>query len=246
MANLLSHPHRITSLDPRPILKSEYLDIFRPLTLHGRYRGREGRSAFIVHNFGHRLKGSALDVGGDRGLLSETVWGRYVTIDLRKGADIQHDLDSGPVPCENESFDTVICTDVLEHLDNIHGVFQELLRVAKKTVIVSLPNSYRLLPGLFRRPDRGTKFYGLPVEPEGDRHRHFFSSVEGVNFLLHQARKAGAIEARVALYSGLPLWKQLLLRVPYPQETRWLAVVSATIWGEIIKTEHFDDRFVNS
>lgn len=41
---------------------------------------------------------------------------------------------------KNSSFDLVICTEVLEHLEDPGKGFEELLRVSKKYVIFSVPN----------------------------------------------------------------------------------------------------------
>jgi SAM-dependent methyltransferase len=42
---------------------------------------------------------------------------------------------------KNQSFDTVVCTEVLEHVPNHVRALQELTRVAKKRVIVTVPHA---------------------------------------------------------------------------------------------------------
>ncbi len=44
------------------------------------------------------------------------------------------------LPYKNNSFDLVISTEVLEHLDSPRKGLQELIRVSKKYVLVSVPN----------------------------------------------------------------------------------------------------------
>jgi len=44
------------------------------------------------------------------------------------------------IPYESKSFDGVICLEVLEHLENVDLALKELCRVARKKVIVSVPN----------------------------------------------------------------------------------------------------------
>ncbi len=44
------------------------------------------------------------------------------------------------LPYKNNSFDLVICTEVLEHLENPKKAYRELLRVSRKYVLISVPN----------------------------------------------------------------------------------------------------------
>lgn len=44
------------------------------------------------------------------------------------------------LPYKNNSFDLVICTEVLEHLENPKKAYRELLRVSRKYVLMSVPN----------------------------------------------------------------------------------------------------------
>jgi len=56
---------------------------------------------------------------------------------------------------------------VLEHTNNIHKSFEELCRVARKFVVITLPNAYELktrLKFLLGLPHSGK--YGLPVDPQ--------------------------------------------------------------------------------
>lgn len=44
------------------------------------------------------------------------------------------------LPYKDNSFDLIICTEVLEHLENPSKALREMLRVAKKYLIISVPN----------------------------------------------------------------------------------------------------------
>jgi 2-polyprenyl-3-methyl-5-hydroxy-6-metoxy-1,4-benzoquinol methylase len=44
------------------------------------------------------------------------------------------------LPYEDNSFDLVLCTEVLEHLDNPKDALKELARVSKKYLVISVPN----------------------------------------------------------------------------------------------------------
>lgn len=47
------------------------------------------------------------------------------------GVDIVHDLNALPWPLEANRFDTVVCSHVLEHLNDLVGVMNEIHRVSK-------------------------------------------------------------------------------------------------------------------
>jgi len=53
-------------------------------------------------------------------------------------ADIVHDLNSLPWPIEDSSFDQILLQDVIEHLDDLYGVFAELHRVGRPGARVHL------------------------------------------------------------------------------------------------------------
>jgi SAM-dependent methyltransferase len=44
------------------------------------------------------------------------------------------------LPFKNNTFDLVVCTEVLEHLENPKKAYRELLRVSRKYVLISVPN----------------------------------------------------------------------------------------------------------
>jgi 2-polyprenyl-3-methyl-5-hydroxy-6-metoxy-1,4-benzoquinol methylase len=52
---------------------------------------------------------------------------------------------------QDESFDVVICTEVLEHLDDPEKGLDELVRVAKKYCVLSVPNEPLFMLGNFLR-----------------------------------------------------------------------------------------------
>lgn len=58
---------------------------------------------------------------------------KYPSIKFKKG-DIYN------LPYDDNSFDALICTEVLEHLDHPEKAIQELKRVSKKYIILSVPN----------------------------------------------------------------------------------------------------------
>ncbi|RJQ38221.1 class I SAM-dependent methyltransferase [Candidatus Microgenomates bacterium] len=57
----------------------------------------------------------------------------FPNLTLKKG-------DIYKLPFNENSFDLVICTEVLEHLENPEKALNEIIRVSKKNIIVSVPN----------------------------------------------------------------------------------------------------------
>ncbi len=53
-------------------------------------------------------------------------------------ADVIHDLNQFPYPFENDSFDEVVCFDVLEHLVDIPKVMAEIYRLSKKGAVIKI------------------------------------------------------------------------------------------------------------
>lgn len=64
---------------------------------------------------------------------------------------------------KDNSFDIVICTEVLEHLQNPLHAFRELLRVSKKYILVSVPNEPWFT---MQRILRGKNILHLGAHPE--------------------------------------------------------------------------------
>lgn len=57
----------------------------------------------------------------------------YPTLNIKHG-------DIYKLPYRNNSFDLVVATEVLEHLENPKKAYRELLRVSRKYVLLSVPN----------------------------------------------------------------------------------------------------------
>lgn len=88
------------------------------------------------------------------------------------------------LPFEDDSFDVVTALDVIEHLNDPHSALKELCRVAKKSVIISLPNMFYIefrMRFLFGNGISG-KYSFSPI-PILDRHRWVLSYSEAINFI---------------------------------------------------------------
>lgn len=161
------------------------------------YSDRKSKATYVFDKYSSLLSvGSTLDVGADSMFLKpliESSGGHYFGIGFGDGIDCQLDLENFPYPFDSSSFDTVICLDVLEHLEYIHDAFDELCRMSSNHVIISLPNPFAGAFGVLRgnnyKDDESIKFYGLPLERPSDRHRWFFNEFEAVEFVMHKAEE---------------------------------------------------------
>ncbi len=61
-----------------------------------------------------------------------------IDISPNSQADILHDLDSVPYPCDADSFDLVIMQDVIEHVRDVPAVLNEVYRVVRHGGIVRI------------------------------------------------------------------------------------------------------------
>lgn len=99
----------------------------------------------------------------------------YPSLNIKKG-------DIYDLPYKNNSFDLVVCTEVLEHLENPKKAYKELLRVSKKYVLLSVPNEPWFT---FQRMARFQNILHFGAHPEHIQHwgyRAFlkFAKVKGV------------------------------------------------------------------
>jgi len=198
------------------------------------YFSRQERSRFIADRFGGYINGSVLNLGGggEKSLLQYVDIEKYIEVDIVGKPDLYFNLDSNyMIPFRDNSFDLVICSDVLEHLENLHRVFDEILRVSCRYVVISLPNSmsvfYRYLRGKKYLPHDDTrsgdffgmysKFYGLPLYKPLDRHRWFFSYADAKYFINNYQSSVGydvVDEFSVglnSLFPTAPFWSKVPL-----------------------------------
>ncbi|MBL8862118.1 MAG: class I SAM-dependent methyltransferase [Planctomycetes bacterium] len=158
---------------------------------------RQDRMRYLARTFGSRIRGRVLDVGCDVCTLRELIPGlEYTGIDLGGTPDLRIDLDATPrLPFADASFDVVVCSEVLEHLDQLHRAFGELVRVTRGELLISLPNCWHSARKPLRTGRGKIGHYGLPARRPEDRHRWFFSLAEARAFAAAQAQEHGlAIE----------------------------------------------------
>ena len=196
---------------------------------------RSDRANYLVDKFGKLLVGNVLDVGCDMRLLRKLLPPEvaYTGIDIGGDPDIQIDLEKiDRLPFDDAAFECVVCTDVLEHIDNLHHVFAELARVSSRYIIISLPNNWvnARLPVARGRGHIG--FYGLPVNKPVDRHKWFFSLSEAREFFEGQADSMSLnIVEMLAVDKPRPPVLRSLLRLFTPSKERYLNRYAHTLWA---------------
>jgi SAM-dependent methyltransferase len=203
------------------------------------FSSRESRSRFVAGRFDGYLRGSVLDVGCFEAPLRDLLSAAsYTGIDIAGRPDIRLNIEQAErLPFDDGAFETVLCIDVLEHLDNLHAVFAELVRVSSNRVIVALPNCWNTAR---LRIDRGTgriAHYGLPPEGTPDRHKWFFNSSEARDFVRASARKL-SVEVEDMFVTEKPRSPVLRMfrRIRYPGE-RYQNRYSTAVWAVLRKSQ---------
>ncbi len=85
-----------------------------------------------------------LNLGCGKKILRE-----YVNLDITElpGVDIVHNLNLYPYPFKNNEFDSILCDNILEHLDSIVKPLEELYRITRpggriKVIVPLFPSFY--------------------------------------------------------------------------------------------------------
>ncbi len=95
----------------------------------------------------------SLEVGIGNGFVSDFLKGRgfnHFTVDIDPALKPDFVASLPVLPFEDDQFDTVACFEVLEHLpwDRFEPAVREMARIARKRLLISLPDcrrSYRIL-----------------------------------------------------------------------------------------------------
>lgn len=105
----------------------------------------------LINEFRQYLQGSLLDVGcGEKPykLIYDYTCEKSIGIDVEQCRHDQKDVDifasADSMPFDDESFDTVLCTNVLEHVANMEEAFREISRVLRSGgyAVISVPFLY--------------------------------------------------------------------------------------------------------
>jgi len=157
------------------------------------FNNRAGRANFIKNRFKKYIdeSESILDVGCSDNELKILLGKHVFGIDISGKPDKIIDLEKEKISVfPNNSYEMVVCTEVLEHIDNLYEVLDDIKRVSSRYMLISLPNC----PDIWKTirillTSRTGKFYGLPLEKPIDRHKWFFSWKELDIFFHHYSQK---------------------------------------------------------
>jgi hypothetical protein len=103
------------------------------------------RNDFVARKLGYLNNETIVDLGCRDQILKKYLKGRYnyIGVDLikkrKKDKLLIHNLENG-LPNFKKKIDIIIALDVLEHLDNLHLIRDQALKISKKKIIIALPN----------------------------------------------------------------------------------------------------------
>lgn len=117
------------------------------------------KTDFVINNFKHHLKGKILDIGCNEGIIAEKLELKrdaYLGLDIdyqallevsKRGYSYKRiDLSKENIPLKDNSFDSFLCLDILEHLQDPKRIIKEIKKVVKPHGygIIALPNDLNL------------------------------------------------------------------------------------------------------
>ncbi len=159
----------------------------------------------IDEEFPEFLKGDAiLDVGTRTNTLSEMLGKKCQLVDKNNPNLPSWDWEKESLPYQDKTFDTVVCLDTLEHINDFHGSVEDLMRVSKRYVIISLPNVWRKALKPFMRAEGSGAAYGIPPEKPMDRHKWFFNAEDVERFFAYTCGKENAEFKLVRVVHHIP------------------------------------------
>jgi SAM-dependent methyltransferase len=204
------------------------------------FKERSDRSRYIADRFNSYLQGKVLDIGCDKAVLKGLVNDiEYTGVDIGGTPDIRINLEEvDRLPFNDKQFDCVICSDVLEHLENLHHIFSELVRVSNKYVIISLPNNWANARRPIEKGRGSMAHYGLPIDPPKDRHKWFFNMTEAIDFIdSRTGRHPVSIVKKIINEKPRLLILRLIRKIIYPNPERYMNRYAHTVWAIIQRNQ---------
>ncbi len=180
-----------------------------------RHYSSDGQQRYWVINerFGALLQGTILDVGSRHNTLRDVLKKNAQLVDKHNAALPDFDWETTALPFADNSFDTVVCLDTLEHIDQLHTALGDLVRVSSKYIIVSLPNCWRATTREVLSARSRSASYGLPPESPRDRHKWYFNSDDVEDFMFYNAQRLGLKIHAVCFHAPRRKWTHTLLHL---------------------------------
>jgi hypothetical protein len=223
----------------------------RMLEIDCSYIDREDRNRFASEWISSQILPQGGDIlnigGGGKRHLQSKLGDSYQVfeVDLQGDCDLLFDLDSGSLPLEGKTFNLSCAFDVLEHLENFHSVLDDIFRVSKNGVLLSLPvatgqalwSNFIFLSNRLDSHQSGVrnKFYGLPLSSPKDRHRWWLSFADIVRYFTY-FEEANSATVRFAIpFRSTKGFKKSLIKLLIGRE-RLYELFVPYVWIHIDKT----------
>jgi SAM-dependent methyltransferase len=110
-----------------------------------------------------------------------------------EGVDVVHDIEKG-LPFQDNEFDLIICTNVLEYVKNFVFVMEEIWRVGKPNAVVKIKVPYFSSPAAFNDPGHVRFFTWLTF--------NYFTEDEPINIRYFTKAKFGIVKRRLTFQTG--------------------------------------------
>jgi len=172
----------------------------------------------VVAQLMENKTGSLLDAGARDRILSQYLPAtlQYFSSDMGDGHDYQWNMEQ-PAPFADGQFDYVIGMEVLEHVESIQAALRELVRIARREVIITLPNmsclTFRLT---FMFTGRLSGKYDLGMVHPGDRHRWLTIFDQNLAFVKAIATEQGCTVHCIYLLKGHTRLQTFISWLPLP------------------------------
>ena len=147
------------------------------------------RNQFIAMKLGKLNQEIVLDIGCRDKIFKNSLQGdfKYIGVDYNPENNnndfINHNLENG-MPSNLESIDIINAADVLEHIDNIHDIFNSCLNVANKKIAIALPNmAYYKFRIKFLLTGEISGKYTFHSKKGLDRHKWFTTYYNNIKFV---------------------------------------------------------------
>ena len=103
---------------------------------------------------------------------------KTVYLDIRDnvGADVVHDLNALPLPFEDNYFDEIILSHVIEHLDNVYTFLEEIHRILKPDGVVNITVPHYTDWTYWRDPGHKLHFNTYSFDRFQDTKAHHFDT----------------------------------------------------------------------